>query len=193
MTAIELMTKLNDSPVEEWATIAANSKVVGAKDVYLAMGKSHSIPLKELEADWKEAQPKKATGSAKGFAAEYYDWLAGDSKTEQEARDYILDPANSKNVHNHLTHYLNIWALCETVRSGKKQERTYSKAKTESKAEEPKQEPKEEKSEQQKDIDAAWDMFSFCSTNSCVCLWARKDTRVNINFISCSANLGWQS
>lgn len=129
MTAIELMTKLNELPVEEWATTAANSKVAGAKDVYLAMGKSHSIPLKELEAWWKAAQPKKATGGAKGFAADYYDWLAEAERTEAEAKAFIMGENvlygdTSKNTKAHLTHYLNIWALAETVRSGKKVQRT---------------------------------------------------------------------
>ncbi len=123
MNAIELMTKLNESPVEDWAAIAANSGVAGAKDVYIAMGKTHNIPLKELNEWWKEAQPAKSTGGAKGFAAEYYDWLADGSRSEQDAHDYIMSN-ESDNVRNHLTHYLNIWALAETIRCGEPVTRT---------------------------------------------------------------------
>lgn len=102
----------------------------GNKDLYLAWGKEKGETVKELNEAWKEAQPKKASGGAKGFAAEFYDWLAEDSRTELEARDYILSPDNSKNVHNHLTHYLNIWALAETVRSGSKVLRSVSASKS---------------------------------------------------------------
>ena len=84
------------------------------------------MPLKTLNEIWREVEesikPAKRAG-ANGFAAEYYDWLAGSSRTEQEARDLIMS-SESQNVRNHLTHYLNIWALCESVRSGSKVMRT---------------------------------------------------------------------
>lgn len=153
MTAIELMTKLNELPVEEWATTAANSNVAGAKDVYLAMGKSHSIPLKELEAWWKAAQPQKAKRAAGGFAADFYNWLAEESRTEAEAKAFIMGENvlygdTSNNVKNHLTHYLNIWALAETVRSGETVLRSVSggsKAKaTSGNSKKAKAEPKDE-------------------------------------------------
>ena len=55
-------------------------------------------------------------------------WLAEASREEQEAHDYIMSN-ESQNVRNHLTHYLNIWALAETVRRGEKVVRTISAGK----------------------------------------------------------------
>ena len=46
--------------------------------------------------------------------------------------DYIMSD-ESQNVRNHLTHYLNIWALAETVRRGEKVVRTISAGKASSK------------------------------------------------------------
>lgn len=120
-TIFELMTAL--SAVETFADgteLCVKSGITGAKDVYLAWGKERGQSLKFLNEEWKvledELRPAKRAG-ASGFAAMYYDWLAETSRTEQEARDLIMSN-ESQNVRNHLTHYLNIWALCETVRAG---------------------------------------------------------------------------
>ena len=125
----ELVTTLSvtDSKAPDMgARIAIESGLAGAKDIYLAWGKEKGLPLKTLNETWREVEesikPAKRAG-ANGFAAEYYDWLAGASRTEQEARDLIMS-SESQNVRNHLTHYLNIWALCESVRSGSKVLRT---------------------------------------------------------------------
>lgn len=120
-TIIELMTALSaESNIGEGARIAMASGLAGAKDIYLAWGKEKGESLKTLNEQWKviedEVKPAKRAG-ASGFAAMYYDWLARESRTEQEARDLIMSN-ESQNVRNHLTHYLNIWALCETVRAG---------------------------------------------------------------------------
>ena len=120
-TIIELMTALSaESNIGEGARIAMSSGLAGAKDIYLAWGKEKGETLKTLNEQWKvvedEVKPAKRAG-ANGFAAMYYDWLAETSRTEQEARDLIMSN-ESQNVRNHLTHYLNIWALCETVRVG---------------------------------------------------------------------------
>lgn len=120
-TIIELMTALSaQSVIGEGARIAMASGLAGAKDIYLAWGKEKGESLKTLNEQWKviedEVKPAKRAG-ASGFAAMYYDWLAETSRTEQEARDLIMSN-ESQNVRNHLTHYLNIWALCETVRAG---------------------------------------------------------------------------
>lgn len=120
-TIIELMTALSaQSNIGEGARIAMASGLAGAKDIYLAWGKEKGESLKTLNEQWKvieeEVKPAKRAG-ASGFAAMYYDWLARESRTEQEARDLIMSN-ESQNVRNHLTHYLNIWALCETVRAG---------------------------------------------------------------------------
>lgn len=122
-TIFELMTALSaESNLGEGARIAIQSGLAGAKDIYLAWGKERGETLKVLNEQWKvveeEIKPAKRAG-ANGFAAEYYDWLARESRTEQEARDLIMS-SESQNVRNHLTHYLNIWALCETVRQGSK-------------------------------------------------------------------------
>ena len=94
----------------------------------MAWGKEKGIAAKALEAAYKEAQPEKTSGGPRGFAEMYYDWLAEASRDEQEAHDYIMSN-ESQNVRNHLTHYLNIWALAETVRSGQKVVRTISAGK----------------------------------------------------------------
>lgn len=124
-TIIELMTALSSAKgASEAAQIATDSGLTGAKEIYMAWGKSagmHSV--KELEEFWKLCQPVKTSGGPRGFADSYYDWLAETSREEQEAADYILS-SESQNVRNHLTHYLNIWALAETVRRGKKVVRT---------------------------------------------------------------------
>ena len=131
MTILELITKLSaltaDS-VDMAAKAAVEANIPGAKDVYMAWGKEKGIAAKTLEAEYKAAQPEKAKGGARGFADIYYDWLAEASRTEQEAHNYIMSD-ESQNVHNHLTHYLNIWALAETVRSGHKVSRTISAGK----------------------------------------------------------------
>ena len=133
-TIIELMTALSaESSIGEGARIAMTSGLAGAKDIYLAWGKERGQSLKFLNEEWKaleeELRPAKRAG-ASGFAAMYYDWLAEASRTEQEARDLIMSN-ESQNVRNHLTHYLNIWALCETVRKGQKVARTLSAEKVE--------------------------------------------------------------
>lgn len=133
-TIIELMTALSaESSIGEGARIAMTSGLAGAKDIYLAWGKERGQSLKFLNEEWKaleeELRPAKRAG-ASGFAAMYYDWLAEASRTEQEARDLIMGN-ESQNVRNHLTHYLNIWALCETVRKGQKVARTLSAEKVE--------------------------------------------------------------
>lgn len=131
MTILELITKLSaltaDS-VDMAAKAAVEANIPGAKDVYMAWGKEKGIAAKTLEAEYKAAQPEKSKGGARGFADIYYDWLAEAARSEQEAHDYIMSD-ESQNVRNHLTHYLNIWALAETVRSGHKVSRTISAGK----------------------------------------------------------------
>ena len=128
-TIFELMTALSatDSKATDMgARVAIESGLAGAKDIYLAWGKENKHAMKALNETWREVEeaikPAKRAG-ANGFAAEYYDWLATASRSEQEARDLIMGN-ESQNVRNHLTHYLNIWALCESVRSGSKVLRT---------------------------------------------------------------------
>ena len=120
-TIFELVTTLSVvDDTREGARIAIESGIAGAKDIYLAWGKENKHALKAFNDTWREVEesikPAKRAG-ANGFAAEYYEWLAASSRTEQEARDLIMS-SESQNVRNHLTHYLNIWALCETVRAG---------------------------------------------------------------------------
>ena len=154
-TIIELMTAISaESNIGEGARIAMSSGLAGAKDIYLAWGKEKGESLKTLNEQWKviedEVKPAKRAG-ANGFAAMYYDWLAEASRTEQEARDLIMGN-ESQNVRNHLTHYLNIWALCETVRKGQKVARTISAEKAEG---EPA--PKQAKAKQVKEPEWVYD------------------------------------
>lgn len=136
MTIIELMTKLSafdaDS-IDMAAKATVQSGIAGAKEVYMAWGKSIGVAAKALEEAWKEAQPAKSSGGPRGFADIYYDWLAEASRSEQEAHDLIMSN-ESQNVRNHLTHYLNIWALAESVRAGHKVSRTISAGKATPKA-----------------------------------------------------------
>ena len=151
-TIFELMTALSatdSKATDTGARIAIESGLAGAKDIYLAWGKENKHALKALNETWREVEesikPAKRAG-ANGFAAEYYEWLATASRSEQEARDLIMG-SESQNVRNHLTHYLNIWALCESVRSGSKVMRTLGSEKDSAgeeapaKAKAPKKEP----------------------------------------------------
>ena len=131
MTIFELMTKLSaldGDSIDMAAKAAVEANISGAKEIYIAWGKEKGIAAKALEAAYKEAQPEKTSGGPRGFAERFYDWLAEESRTEQEAHDYIMGD-ESQNVRNHLTHYLNIWALAETVRSGTRVVRTISAGK----------------------------------------------------------------
>lgn len=137
MTIFELMTKLSaldGDSIDMAAKAAVEANIPGAKDIYMAWGKEKGIAAKSLEAEYKAAQPEKAKGGPRGFAEVYYDWLAEASREEQEAHDYIMSD-ESQNVRNHLTHYLNIWALAETVRRGEKVVRTISAGKASPKPE----------------------------------------------------------
>lgn len=131
MTIFELMTQLsalNADSIDMAAKATVQAGIPGAKEIYMAWGKEKGIAAKALEAAYKEAQPEKTSGGPRGFAEMYYDWLAEESREEQEAHDYIMSN-ESQNVRNHLTHYLNIWALAETVRRGEKVVRTISAGK----------------------------------------------------------------
>lgn len=126
-TILELMTAISSAEsVAHSAEIAIKSGLSGAKDIYLAFWKEKGGKVKELNEIWGECLAEikpNARSGAKGFAELYYDWLAEAARTEQEAYDLIMG-SESQNVRNHLTHYLNIWALAETVRSGSKTLRT---------------------------------------------------------------------
>lgn len=131
MTIFELMTQLSafdaDS-IDMAAKATVQAGIPGAKDIYMAWGKEKGIAAKALEAAYKEAQPEKTSGGRSGFAERFYDWLAEDSRTEVEAHDYIMAD-ESENTRRHLTHFLNIWALAQTVRTGVKVSRTISAGK----------------------------------------------------------------
>lgn len=128
-TVLELMMALTQaSNIAEAAKVSAESGIAGAKEVYMAWGKEGGESAKSLEEAWKAAQPAKTSSSPRNFAEQYYDWLAEQGRTEQEAHDLIMSN-DSQNVRNHLTHYLNIWALAETVRQGQKVARTITAGK----------------------------------------------------------------
>lgn len=170
MTIFELMTKLSalgSDSVDMAAKAAVEANIQGAKEIYMAWGKEKGIAAKALEAAYKEAQPEKTSGGPNGFAETYYNWLAEESRTEQEANDYIMAPDTSNNTKAHLTHYINIWALAETVRSGHKVVRTISAGKAspkqeggESSARKSKAEPKD--TWEYNDADPFADVRSAC-------------------------------
>lgn len=153
MTILELMQALSafdaDS-IDMAAKAAVQSGIKGSRDIFMAWGADKNIPVSKLQAEWKAAQPEKAASGPRGFADVYYDWLAETSRDEQEAHDYIMSN-ESQNVRNHLTHYLNIWALAETVRSGTKVSRTITAGKAAPKADGGTSAKKEKKAEEPKD------------------------------------------
>ena len=154
MTIFELMTKisaLDGDSIDMAAKACVEANIPGAKDIYMAWGKEKGIAAKTLETEWKAAQPDKAKGGPRGFADIYYDWLAEAARTEQEAHDFIMGD-ESQNVRNHLTHYLNIWALAETVRSGQKVSRTISAGKAS-----PKREGGESSAKKEKEPKDTWE------------------------------------
>ena len=137
MTIFELMTQLSafdGDSVDMAAKATVQAGIPGAKDIYMAWGKEKGIAAKALEAAYKEAQPEKAKSGARGFTDYYYSWLAEAPRTEQEAYDYVMSN-ESQNVRNYLTHHLNIWALAESIRQGKKVVRTISAGKASPKRE----------------------------------------------------------
>lgn len=147
-TVLELMMALTQADnIAHGARISAESGIPGAKEVYMAWGKEGGDSVKTLEAAWKAAQPEKTSGGPNGFADTYYNWLAEESRTEQEAYDYIMSPDTSNNTKAHLTHYLNIWALAETVRSGQKVVRTITAGKASPKPNKEKASANKEKAE----------------------------------------------
>ena len=134
-TVLELMMALTQADnIAHGAHISAESGIPGAKEVYMAWGKEGGESAKTLEAEWKAAQPERAKGGARGFTDYYYSWLAEAPRTEQEAYDYVMSN-ESQNVRNYLTHHLNIWALAESIRQGKKIVRTISAGKASPKQE----------------------------------------------------------
>lgn len=164
-TIIELMqafAQFSADSIDMAAKAAVQSGLTGAKEGYMAWGKSIGVAAKALEEAWKSAQPEKAKGGPRGFADMYYDWLAGSAREEQEAHDYIMSN-ESPNVRNHLTHYLNIWALAESVRQGRKVSRTISagkaapKASTKKQSAEPKGEWEYNEATPHADVRSAWE------------------------------------
>jgi hypothetical protein len=127
-TMIELLTAISAaSDINEGAKAAVDSGMTSAKDIFTSVYKEKGVKAKDIVEAYKKAE--EAAGKARirvgGFAQDYYDWLAEAARTEVEARAYIMDPATSKNTKAHLTHYLNIWALAESVRTGSKTVRSF--------------------------------------------------------------------
>lgn len=131
-TMIELLTAISAAKdISEGAKAAVESGMTSAKDIFTSVYKEKGTKGKDILEAYKKAEEEagKARTRVGGFAQDYYDWLAEAARTEAEARDYVLDEKNSKNTKAHLTHYLNIWALAESVRSGQKTVRTFGQEK----------------------------------------------------------------
>ena len=162
MNTMQLMQSLfTSASIKEAACVSIESGLASAKELYMAWGKESGHKVAELNSTWKsvEAELKpKAKKSAGGFAESYYDWLASESRTEQEAADYIMGTGDyeptSPNVKAHFTHYLNIWALAQSVRTGQKVERTLGGKKSE-KAEQDAPEAEEQAEQDSWEYDAA--------------------------------------
>lgn len=129
---IELITAMSlAATIEQGADAAVESGLSSAKDIFAGFYKEKGFKAKEITDAYKAAEERagKARIRVGGFAQEYYDWLAEERRTEFEARAYILNEKNSKNTKAHLTHYLNIWALTESVRTGQKTTRSFGQEK----------------------------------------------------------------
>lgn len=129
---IKLLNALHSAKnMEEGAKFALESGIASAKDIYLGVFKEKGHKVKDILDAWKaaEAETGKSKSRSNGFQADYFDWLVEASRTEQEARDYIMAEGNSENTKNHLVGYLNFWALAESVRQGKKISRTFKSEK----------------------------------------------------------------
>lgn len=116
----------SSASVVESAEIAYGSGLEGAKDAFMAIYKSQGKKAKELNEIWKAVEEKLGAKKTKagGFTEYYYDWLASESHTEQEAYDFLMGENTSDNTKKHLTLYLNIWALAESIHRGVKVVRT---------------------------------------------------------------------
>lgn len=72
---------------------------------------------KEITAALKKAGI--SGGKKRGFAAEFYDWLAECPRDMAEVEAYVLGlgvyEETSKNVQNHLSHYKNIAELANRI------------------------------------------------------------------------------
>lgn len=64
------------------------------------------------DSEIEDALPKQAK---RGFAAEFYDWLAEEPRERDDVEAFILDPSNSENVKKHLSHYCNIADLAAKI------------------------------------------------------------------------------
>ena len=143
----ELMMELqNVVELSEAVTLCTDNQ---NKDMFVMWGKEAGYTVKVLNDVWKAAQPAKAKGTT-GWQEAYQDWLVEDSRTEYEALTYLM--GQSKNVQKHITNYLGLWALAESVRSGTRIKRTLS-AKDFVATEE--SEPEAE--EMRDDVKQAWD------------------------------------
>lgn len=163
MNTMQLMQALfTSASIKEAACVSIESGLASAKELYMAWGKESGHKVADLNSTWKQVEAElkpKAKKSAGGFAEEYYDWLAAESRTEQEAANYVMGAdgyePTSPNVRAHFTHYLNIWALAQSVRTGQKVERTLGGKPKAEKAEQAKAEPEEEEQADAWEYDAA--------------------------------------
>lgn len=119
MTFIELATKLASAlSALDAATIAINSGLAGAKDLYLGRVKEIGVSVKDANNIWKaveaEINPKSERASKKGFADSYYNWLAEEERSEEEALNWLVENG-SNNTRNQLPLWLNIWALSASI------------------------------------------------------------------------------
>lgn len=72
---------------------------------YLNLDEYVLVLKTDLVAEVKKADPVVQPQRTTGFAARFYKWLAVKERSESEVDTYVLNPVNSNNVHNHLTHY----------------------------------------------------------------------------------------
>ena len=172
MNTMQLMQALfTSASIVDAARVAIESGLASAKELYMAWGKESGHKVADLNSTWKTVESElkpKAKKAAGGFAEEYYDWLAAESRTEQEAADNVMGAdgyePTSPNVKAHFTHYLNIWALAQSVRTGSKVERTLGgkpKAEKAEKAEPEAEEPKDtweyDAAHPYEDVRSAWE------------------------------------
>lgn len=119
MTLLDLVTILaGKTDAKELAKAASESGVSGARDLYMARGKELKVKAADLVRIWKEESGAKTRSN--GEINRYRDWLIEESRTEEQAKQFIIalgQELESANIIAHMSGYLDEWLLAESVRA----------------------------------------------------------------------------
>lgn len=67
--------------------------------------------LKKRGYSAEDIEAAMPTATRACFVNDYFEWLGTEKRTMDEAKDYVMSPANSDNVHKYLKMHLNTAAL----------------------------------------------------------------------------------